>query len=128
MFAADTSTPRLKIYAAGGENDLHAHPDEDHASVVLDDEAVFSDQAGNETVTRRYEGVFLPRGTYYRFRSAGTGNLAILRIGSSASLDGPGLYRTGLDGEPLRHNPSQRTAGTDTPIESGRFFGDDEPT
>lgn len=125
LFETETMTGRLKIYAEGGENDLHAHPDEDHAFIVLDGEAVFFDTNGNETVARKYDGILLPRGTYYRFRSTGEGNVVMLRVGAGAKPDGPGVYRVGPDGEPLRHNPSMREAGTEIPVPSGLYFGDD---
>ena len=31
----------LKVYASGGENELHAHPQEDHAFIVLQGRAAF---------------------------------------------------------------------------------------
>lgn len=78
---ADELEMRIKVYAEGGENVLHAHPDHDHAFVVLDGEAAFYDADGNETVLRRYEGIMLPRNTYYRFSNHGDGNLVLLRSG-----------------------------------------------
>ncbi len=44
---ADELEMRIKVYAEGGENELHAHLDHDHSFVVLDGEATFYDADGN---------------------------------------------------------------------------------
>ena len=125
LFETETMTGRLKIYADGGENDLHAHPGEDHVFIVLDGEAVFFDKDGAQTVARKYDGVLLPRGTFYRFRNTGEGNVVMLRIGVGDKFDGPGVYRVAPDGEPLRHNLTTRDSLSEAPVESGLFFGDE---
>ena len=78
---ADELEMRMKVYAEGGENTLHAHLDHDHSFVVLDGQATFTDSDGNETVLGKYEGIMLPRGTHYCFGNTGEGNLVILRAG-----------------------------------------------
>ncbi len=35
LCATEGMKARLKVYASGGENDLHAHPHEDHMFIVL---------------------------------------------------------------------------------------------
>lgn len=90
----------VKIYADGGENGLHAHPAEDHLFLVLDGEATFYDDAGTETVVTRYEGMIVPRGAFYRFRSTGPGNLVMVRVGAPADGSNPDwlVYEpTGVD-------------------------------
>ena len=72
----------VKVYADGGENEMHAHVGEDHAFVVLSGQATFhvgSDE--NCRVVNKYEGVMLPSGTEYWFQSTGP-NLVMLRVGA----------------------------------------------
>lgn len=74
----------IKVYADGGENRMHAHTHEDHSFIVLEGEATFHlDTEDNVRVVKPYEGVLLPKGTYYRFQSSGTGNLVMLRVGAA---------------------------------------------
>ncbi|MCH8199168.1 MAG: cupin domain-containing protein, partial [Chloroflexi bacterium] len=73
---------RLKVNAEGGEDVIHAHPIEDHAFIVLEGEATFFDEAVNETKLRRYEGVMLPKGAFYRYLNTGGSNLFPLRVGA----------------------------------------------
>jgi mannose-6-phosphate isomerase-like protein (cupin superfamily) len=110
---------RLKVYAEGGENGLHAHHDEDHSFVVLDGQATFYDKDGNETVVRRYEGIMIPKGTFYRFLSSGTTNLVLLRVGAGRRPDGN--FRLGPNGRPLTAEENHRVEGVPVP---GKFFGE----
>src|SRR5215204_3313507 len=71
----------VKVYAEGGENFLHKHVIEDHAFVVLDGQATFHDKDENLTVLNKYDGIFMPRGTFYSFTSTGDGPLVLLRAG-----------------------------------------------
>ena len=41
LAATDNLTIRLKIYASGGENELHAHTSEDHSFMILQGSARF---------------------------------------------------------------------------------------
>ena len=60
-------TVLIKVYASGGENRLHAHVHEDHSFIVLEGEATFHfDGEDNVRLLKPYEGVMLPKGTYYR--------------------------------------------------------------
>lgn len=79
----DLMTITAKVYAEGGENAMHHHPHEDHSFIVLEGEATFyleSDE--NAKVVRRYEGVLLPRGANYWFKSTGDQNLVMVRVGA----------------------------------------------
>jgi len=77
-------TVLIKVYASGGENRTHAHVHEDHSFIVLEGEATFHfGDDDNTRVVKPYEGVMLPKGTYYRFESTGQGNLVMLRVGAS---------------------------------------------
>lgn len=109
---------RLKVYAEGGENGLHAHHDEDHSFVVLDGQATFYGKDGNETIVNRYEGIMLPKGTYYRFQSTGTTNLILIRVGAGRRSDGN--YRLGPNGVPLTREENRHIDGVPIP---GKFFG-----
>src|SRR5690348_15958915 len=65
----------VKVYAEGGENTLHAHTTNDHLHMVLEGQATFYDEEGNETVANKFEGMFLPKGAFYYFKSTGDTNL-----------------------------------------------------
>jgi mannose-6-phosphate isomerase-like protein (cupin superfamily) len=81
---SDLLTVLIKVYASGGENRMHAHVYEDHSFIVLEGEATFHlDDENDARVLKPYEGVMLPKGTYYRFESTGTGNLVMLRVGAA---------------------------------------------
>src|SRR5207249_821694 len=60
LYTTDLMWMHVKVYAEGGENDLHAHPEEEHSFIVLDGEATFVDADGTETKVTRNEGILLP--------------------------------------------------------------------
>jgi mannose-6-phosphate isomerase-like protein (cupin superfamily) len=72
----------VKVYAEGGENGIHAHPNEDHMFFVLAGEATFLAPDERETVVGPYQGIMMPRGAAYAFRSSGSHNLVMLRVGA----------------------------------------------
>ena len=79
----DLMTVTAKVYAEGGENAMHHHTHEDHAFIVLEGEATFYlESDDNAKVVRRYEGVMLPKGANYWFKSSGEGNLVMVRVGA----------------------------------------------
>ena len=41
LAATEDLSVRLKVYSSGGENELHAHPTEDHVFVILQGSARF---------------------------------------------------------------------------------------
>lgn len=76
-------TMALKIYAEGGENRMHQHPDEEHSFIVLEGQATF--HVGSETevrTVRPYEGITLAKGVLYRFETSGKENLVMIRAGA----------------------------------------------
>ena len=74
----------VKVYAEGGENGMHRHPYEDHTFIVIEGQATFRiDTDDNVKVVNRYEGVMLPKGTFYWFESTGDCNLVMIRAGAS---------------------------------------------
>jgi mannose-6-phosphate isomerase-like protein (cupin superfamily) len=109
---------RVKVYAEGGENGLHAHQDEDHAFVVLQGQATFHDEEDNLKVVNKYEGIMLPRGAFYWFQSTGDENLVLLRAGAGRKQEGD--YRLGTNGRPLTREENKHIDGTVIP---GQFFG-----
>src|SRR5229473_866221 len=52
----------LKVYASGGENGLHTHPNEDHTFIVLQGSARYYDVDGGYTDVGKHEGIMLPAG------------------------------------------------------------------
>ena len=110
---------RMMVYAEGGEDDLHCHPGEEHAFIILNGEAVFSDGKGRKRAVRKYEGIFLPMGAFYTFKSTGKENLVLLRIEA-----GPDGRRFGPDNKPLLYNPSRGYVAARMPVAiPGKFFG-----
>jgi quercetin dioxygenase-like cupin family protein len=78
----------IKRYASGGENKLHCHPTEDHSFYVLQGQATF--RIGREeqvVVANKYDGVFMPKGTYYWFESSSPEKLVMLRSGTEQGSD-----------------------------------------
>ena len=82
LAASNQLTLRLKVYASGGENTIHAHVNEDHLFVLLQGSADFYDEAGLMASLGAYEGVILPKGTRYRFIATSSEPLVMLRVGS----------------------------------------------
>lgn len=73
----------VKVYARGGENELHAHTAEDHAFLVLQGRATFYFGDGSSCEALPYEGVMIPKDTYYRFEAGEEENLVLVRIGGA---------------------------------------------
>lgn len=91
----------LKTYASGGENELHAHTNEDHVFVVLQGAATFYGPRGEERVVRCHEGAVLPRGVLYRFIAHEEEPLVLLRIGAVIDAEQDPLARIDEKGEPF---------------------------
>lgn len=100
LAATKTMSVVLKAYASGGENAVHAHPDEDHVFVVLQGSAVFSGPDGEIATLSCHQGIMLPRGALYMFQAGEEEPLVMLRIGAvidanrprSNRVDAKGLY------------------------------------
>jgi mannose-6-phosphate isomerase-like protein (cupin superfamily) len=95
----DVMQVRIKCYAAGGENALHAHPAEDHTFVVLAGQARIWGKDGEVAVLGRNEGIMLPRGCYYRFESCADEPLVLLRVGAKTAR--VQVTRITPDGHPI---------------------------
>jgi mannose-6-phosphate isomerase-like protein (cupin superfamily) len=110
---------RVKCYAEGGENALHAHTTEDHTFVILQGEARFFDENGEVGVLGRNAGIFQPAGAYYRFESCGNEPLVLLRVGAAPNnkVDD----RISYDGSPLPGHSAENGWRPPVPIE-GAFY------
>jgi mannose-6-phosphate isomerase-like protein (cupin superfamily) len=89
-----------KINAEGGENEIHAHLDEDHSFIVLEGEMSVFDEKGNEMKLQQYQGVMIPKGAYYRYLNTGSGNLVVIRVGAGVKGQPQG-------GEEMRVRPDR---------------------
>ncbi len=101
LCATEGMTARLKVYASGGENALHAHPHEDHMFIVLQGSARFHDSDGELASLGANEGIMLPKGSYYRFHATSDEPLVLLRVGTPNQ--GPQVNPKRVDpaGEPM---------------------------
>lgn len=99
LAGTDLMSIRIKCYAQGGENALHAHTAEAHAFIVLDGAAKFFGKDGETSVLTKNQGILLPKGSYYKFESCGDGPLVLLRVG--AQKDRPKVGRINPHGKPL---------------------------
>jgi mannose-6-phosphate isomerase-like protein (cupin superfamily) len=106
--AGNTETPlavgehlwlKIKVYAKGGENKLHAHPYQDHSFIVLDGRARFHGPRGEEKELARNDGIFLPAGSYYWFETISEEPLVLLRVGAVMAPDKHPDTRIMPDGE-----------------------------
>lgn len=109
----------LKVYASGGENGLHTHPNEDHTFVVLQGKARYYDAEGGYTDVGKHEGIMLPAGAYYWFEAISEEPLVLLRVGCRVSGDGGG--RLNIRGEPM---PGESKENKRVPVvyREGEFF------
>lgn len=102
LAASDQLTLVLKAYASGGENALHAHNNEDHSFLVLQGTARFYGEENVELGTvGAFEGIFIPRGAFYRFEATSSDPLVMFRVGALDPGSLSARVRTGADGKPL---------------------------
>lgn len=125
----DTFTVTAKVYAEGGENAMHTHPNEDHTFVILEGQATFhlgSDD--NVTVLNKYDGVLLPAGSFYWFESSGNQNLVMVRCGATPEKSSAGsgntlTSRLTPDGRPIPgDSPENKTV--ERVERQGKGFGE----
>jgi mannose-6-phosphate isomerase-like protein (cupin superfamily) len=115
----DTMSVRIKCYAQGGENVLHAHSGEDHTFVVLAGEAHFFGEHGEIAKLSRNEGILLPEGAFYRFQSCGDEPLILMRVGA---INGDvTTQRLGLEGESIPGTSKANKHEDGVPID-GLFY------
>lgn len=122
LAATEDLSIRLKIYAEGGENELHAHPGEDHSFIVLQGSVRFYDPDGGETVLGANQGILLPRGTMYWFTAIEGEPLVMLRIGTPNFQKLPQPNRIDAEGRPMRGDSKENKSVPPEFLE-GRFYG-----
>lgn len=122
LAATEDLSIRLKIYAEGGENELHAHPGEDHSFIVLQGSVRFYGPEDEETVLVANQGIMLPKGNMYWFTAIPGEPLVMLRIGSPNFQKLPEVDRIDADGNPMRGDSKKNKS---VPIEflDGKFYG-----
>ena len=110
----------LKVYASGGENGLHTHPNEDHTFLVLQGKARYYDAEGGYTDVGKHEGIMLPAGAYYWFEAISEEPLVLLRVGCRAGGEDP-RARLNARGEPM---PGDSKENKRVPVvyRDGEFF------
>src|SRR3982074_3435655 len=77
----DNMWATLKVYASGGENGLHTHPNEDHTFLVLQGKARYYDADGGHTDVGKHEGLRLPARAQYWLQATRKEPLVLVRIG-----------------------------------------------
>jgi quercetin dioxygenase-like cupin family protein len=102
LAASQSMTVVLKTYASGGENELHAHPEEDHTFVVLQGKAKFYGPNDETKIIGSGEGVLLPPGTFYWFHVTSDEPLVMLRVGAAAGEGSDRYRRIDIDGGIMR--------------------------
>ena len=91
----------LKAYASGGENEVHAHPHEDHIFVVLQGSAHFYNHEKDIGTVHRHQGVMIPRGAYYMFTAGTEEPLVMLRVGAVTTKGSDPNDRIAVDGSDM---------------------------
>lgn len=92
----------LKTYASGGENELHAHTNEDHVFVVMQGQAVFYGPRGETREVAKNDCVLLPANAFYWFHAKEDAEpLVMLRIGAALDPDTDVLARIDPEGNPF---------------------------
>ncbi|HET9149329.1 MAG TPA: cupin domain-containing protein [Alphaproteobacteria bacterium] len=111
----------LKVYASGGENGLHTHPNEDHTFIVMQGKARYYGPDGVIGDRGPFEGIMLPAGAYYWFEAISSEPLVLLRIGSRTGAHDPG-GRLNIRGEAM---PGDSPENKQVPVKvrEGAFFG-----
>lgn len=102
LAATDDLTIRLKIYASGGENELHAHTSEDHSFMILQGSARFFGPDDEEIELGQYEGIMLPKGNLYKFFATSEEPLVMIRVGNPNIKKQPKPTRINEAGEEMR--------------------------
>jgi len=84
LAATENLTVRLKVYASGGENEIHAHPYEDHSFIILQGSAKFFGPENEQIELSQYQGIMLPKGNLYKFFATSDEPLVMIRVGNPA--------------------------------------------
>jgi mannose-6-phosphate isomerase-like protein (cupin superfamily) len=118
----------IKCYAEGGENEFHAHMNEDHTFIVLQGRAIFHQPDRPSQELGRNEGILLPAGAYYKFEAVPGEPLVLARVGNTyAPVEGSTAelqavdVRLGRDGSALPAYSAANKHVTGVPI-PGAFY------
>ncbi len=111
----------LKVYASGGENGLHTHPNEDHTFVVMQGRARYYGPDGVIGERGPLEGIMLPAGAYYWFEAISDEPLVILRVGCRVGQQDPG-GRLNIRGEVMA-GESAENKQQPVKVREGAYFG-----
>jgi mannose-6-phosphate isomerase-like protein (cupin superfamily) len=122
LAASEDLTIRIKVYASGGENEIHAHTGEDHTFIVLQGSAKFFGPNGEETDIAQYQGILLPKNAYYRFYATSKEPLVMIRVGSPNVRKQKKPYRIDIDGKEMRGD-SKENKKVPAVFREGAFFG-----
>jgi mannose-6-phosphate isomerase-like protein (cupin superfamily) len=111
----------LKVYASGGENGLHTHPNEDHTFIVMSGSARYYGPDGVIGDRNAMEGIMIPAGAYYWFEATSKEPLVLLRVGCRVGPQNPS-GRLNIRGEemPGDHPDNKQVA---VKVREGAFFG-----
>ena len=111
----------VKVYASGGENGLHTHPNEDHTFIILAGRARYYGPEGTIGERGPLEGIMIPAGAYYWFEAISSEPLVILRVGCRVGPQDPG-GRLNIRGEAM---PGDSPENKQVPVKvrEGAFFG-----
>ncbi|MDP6389899.1 MAG: cupin domain-containing protein [Alphaproteobacteria bacterium] len=124
LAATEDLSVRLKVYASGGENALHAHVDEDHVFVLLQGSARFYGPDGEALDLEAHQGMMMPKGLLYRFHATSEDEcLVMLRIGTPNFQKQASVDRIGRDGNPLAGD-SKENKSVPVIFRDGAYFGD----
>jgi mannose-6-phosphate isomerase-like protein (cupin superfamily) len=91
----------LKTYASGGENEIHAHTNEDHVFVVLQGGATFFGPRGETKSVGKFDCVLVPAGALYSFHANEDEPLVMLRVGAAIDPSSDVLARVDELGHPF---------------------------
>lgn len=131
--AGNTETPlaigdhlwlKIKVYAKGGENQIHAHPYQDHSFIVLAGRARFHGPEGERRELGPNDGIFLPKGAYYRFETISEEPMVLLRIGATVADDKHPDTRIMPDGSwQVRRGRDETYVSPDVRYRDGAYYG-----
>ena len=111
----------LKTYASGGENEIHAHTNEDHVFVVLQGGAVFFGPHGEAKEVGKNDCVLVPANSFYRFHAKEAEPLIMLRIGAAIDPAADILARIDEDGKSF-DGYSEKNKEVPYELEEDRWF------
>jgi len=123
LAATDDLSVRLKVYASGGENGLHAHVDEDHVFIILQGSARFFGPDDESVDLGAHQGIMMPKGMLYRFYATSEDEcLVMLRIGTPNFQKQACNDRVDADGKPMTGD-SKANKTVPLVFKEGVFFG-----